>query len=117
MKSEQIYHQLLDVAEKVRLTVTEENLRRTGVKARSGLCRVHGKDVYIIDKQATIREKVSLLAACLARWPLDDIYIVPAVREVIQKHRISTSAETADPVSPDEGPEPKEGSDFGDDHP
>jgi len=104
MRPEQIYQHLLDVAEKVQITVSEENLRRTGIKAKSGLCRVHGKDVYIMDKKATIREKVSLLAGCLARWPLDDIYIVPAVREVIQKYPIN-DAEGSRPPEP-ESPDP-----------
>jgi len=114
MKSEQIYQHLLDVAEKVHIHVSEENLRRSGgVTAKSGLCRVHGKDIFIMDKKATVREKVSLLAACLAQWTLDDIYIVPTVRDVIATHQKNRSAgpDGSDADSPDtEG-----GSDSGED--
>jgi|GEM_PF-246793 len=99
MKSDQIYQHLLDVAEKVELRVSEENLRRAGAKAKSGLCRVHGSDVFIMDKKATVREKVALLAACLTRWPLDDIYIVPTVREVIQKYEITGTDARSNPES------------------
>lgn len=110
MKPEQIYQHLLDVAEKVQVTVSEENLRRTGVKAKSGLCRIHGKDMYIMDKRATIRAKVSLLAACLAHWHLDDIYIVPTVREIIQKHRMNGTMDSRIP-------EPEGDADPGEDSP
>ena len=96
MKAEQIYQHLLDAAEKIQISVSEENLRRTGVKAKSGLCRVHGKDMFIMDKKATVREKIALLAACLAQQSLDDIYIVPTVRNVIAQYRKNDRVETDD---------------------
>jgi len=103
MKSEQLYQHLLDVAEKIQISVSEENLRRTGAKAKSGLCRVHGKDIFIMDKKATVREKVLLLAACLAQRPLDDIYIVPTVRDVIARYRpnIGPESDHPDPDRPE----------------
>jgi hypothetical protein len=36
MKPEQIYQDLKDLAEKLGVTVSEENFRRTGVNAHSG---------------------------------------------------------------------------------
>lgn len=67
------------------ITVSEHNFRITGINAKSGLCRVRGKQRFIMDKHLTLREKIELLGGCLADLPLDDIYIVPAVRKFFDR--------------------------------
>ena len=85
MKSTQLYQHLKEVAEKVDIAVSEQNLRATGVNAKSGLCRVKGKQMFIMDKHLPIRQKVEALAECLREVPLDDIYLVPAVRNYLEQ--------------------------------
>ena len=85
MKSTQLYQHLKEVAEKVEISVSEQNLRATGVNAKSGLCRGKGKQVFIMDKHLPIRQKVETLAECLREVPLDDIYLVPAVRNYLEQ--------------------------------
>jgi hypothetical protein len=85
MKPEQIYQDLKDLAEKLGVTVSEENFRRTGVKAKSGFCRVKGKDIFIMDKQKPIQDKIELLASCLSKMPHEDVFVVPAVRELLYR--------------------------------
>ena len=86
MKPEQIYQDLKDLSEKLGISVTEENFRRTAVKAKSGLCRVKGRDIFIMEKQKPIQDKIELLAACLSKMPHEDIFVVPAVRELLHRH-------------------------------
>jgi len=83
MKPEHIYQDLKDLAEKLGVTVSEENFRRTAVKAKSGLCRVKGKDIFIIDKQKPIQDKIELLASCLSKMPHEDVFVFPAVRKLL----------------------------------
>jgi len=83
MKPEQIYQDLKDLSEKLGVTVSEENFRRTAVKAKSGLCRVKGKDIFIMDKQKSIQYKIESLASCLSKMPHEDVFVVPAVRELL----------------------------------
>ena len=85
LKSTQLYQHLKEVAEKVEISVSEQNLRATGVNAKSGLCRVKGKQVFIMDKHLPIRQKIETLAECLREVPLDDIYLVPAVRNYLEQ--------------------------------
>jgi hypothetical protein len=87
MKPEQIYEQLTDLAEKLRIKVAEKNLRQAGFRVRSGLCRVQGESIYVMDKNAAVSKKIKLLAECLSQYSLDSLYVVPAVREVIERHR------------------------------
>ena len=85
MKPEQIYQELIELAEKLEIAVSEQNLRKTGVKARSGLCKVKGKLLFIMDKHKTIHKKIDLLSENLATIPHDNVYIKPAVRELLDK--------------------------------
>jgi hypothetical protein len=83
MKPTEIYQQLQETASKLGIAVSEQNLRATGVNAKSGLCKVKGEQVFIMDKHLTVREKVEILSECLRQMPLDDIYLVPAIRKYL----------------------------------
>ena len=85
MKPEQIYQELIELAEKLEITVSEQNLRKTGVKARSGLCKVKGKYLFIMDKHKSLNKKIDLLIESLATIPHDNIYIKPVIRELLDK--------------------------------
>jgi len=87
MKIEQIYHNLKDLAEKFGITVTEHNFRNTGIKVKSGLCTVKGQQLFIMDKNKSLHTKVDILASCLGEMPIDDIYIVPALREFLDQYK------------------------------
>ena len=84
MKPEQIYQELKELAEKLNVTVSEQNLKKTGIKAKSGFCVVKGRQRFIMDKNKTIPEKNELLADCLAKMPHEEIYVVPAVRKLLK---------------------------------
>jgi hypothetical protein len=85
MKPEQIYQELKDLAEKLEITVSEQNFRKTGVKAKSGLCKVREKFFFIMDKHESIHRKIELLAACLSKMPHEEIFVIPAVRDLLYK--------------------------------
>jgi len=87
MKIEQLYHSLKELAEKFGITVSEQNLRNTGIRVKSGLCTVKGQQMFIMDKHKSLRTKLDILASCLGEMPIDDIYIVPAVRDLLDKYR------------------------------
>jgi len=93
MKPDQIYQELKDLAEKLAVTVSEQNLRTAGLKVKSGLCTVKGKDLFIMDKHVSIHKKIKILAAQLARMPHEDIYLMPAVREILNKHAEKSKTE------------------------
>jgi hypothetical protein len=86
MKPEQIYQELKDLAEKLAVTVTEQNLRTAGIKVKSGLCKVKGKDLFIMDKHKSIHKKIKVLAVQLSGMPHEDVFVIPAVREVLDKY-------------------------------
>ncbi len=85
MKRREIYRHLTEAAEKAGIRVIEQNLKATGVNAKSGLCRLKGEPVFIMDKNLTINEKIQTLASGLKQIRLEDIYIMPAVRDIIER--------------------------------
>ena len=93
MKPEQIYQELKDLAEKLALTVSEQNLRTAGIKVKSGLCTVKGKDMVIMDKHKSIHKKIKILAAQLANMPHEDIYLIPAIREMLNEYAEKSKTE------------------------
>jgi hypothetical protein len=86
MKPDQVYQELIDLAERMQITVSEQNLRTAGFKVQSGLCAVKGQNLYIMDKHKSIHKKINILAAQLAVMPHEDLYIIPAVRELLDKY-------------------------------
>ena len=85
MKPDQLYQELKDLAERLHIEVSEQNLRTSGIKVRSGLCTVKGKQMFIMDKHKSVHKKIRILAAQLAMMPLEHLYIIPAVRELLNK--------------------------------
>jgi len=85
MKPDQLYQELKDLAERMHITVSEQSLKTSGIKVQSGLCKVKGKQVFIMDKHKSVHKKIRILAAQLAMMPLEHLYIIPAVRELLNK--------------------------------
>jgi len=86
MKPEELYQHLKDLAEKLEIIVTEKNFRNAGIHVKSGMCNVEGKDLFIIDKHKSVRDKVEILSEGLSKISTEDLYVIPAVREILDKH-------------------------------
>jgi len=86
MKPEQMYQQLKELIEKLDIKFLEQNLKKSGPRVQSGFCKVKEEKMYIMDSRLSIQDKNSILAAFIGKIPHEEIYLVPAVREFIQKH-------------------------------
>ncbi len=86
MKPDQLYQELKDLAERMQITVSEQNLKTSGIKVQSGLCSVKGQNLFIMDKHKSVHKKIGILAGQLATIPHEDLYIIPAVRELLEKY-------------------------------
>jgi len=81
---------LEELAEKLGVDVRYDLLDSKG-----GFCRYRGggsfKSLFVVNKTLPLSEKIRILASELALHPLDDIYTLPAVREVIDSYRRDVS--------------------------
>ncbi len=86
MKPQEQYQELIQLAEKMGIQVSEQNFRSTGLRAKSGMVVLKGKPVYLMNKHNKINKKIHLLSKCLSEHPHEDIYMVPAIRELLMQH-------------------------------
>ena len=87
MKPEQVYQELKDLAEKLDINVSEQNFRTAGIAVKSGLCKVKGQNMFIMDKHKSIQKKIKILTAHLAEISNENVFIVPAIRELLEKQK------------------------------
>jgi hypothetical protein len=80
MEPEKAYEHLVKIAEQLNISVRCDDLRQSGFAVRSGLCKIRGERVFIMDTAKNTAEKVRLLADCLSQMNLEGIYVLPAVR-------------------------------------
>jgi hypothetical protein len=87
MKAEHLYQELRELAEKLEIEVSEQNFRNSGIKVKSGFCKVKNKNLCLIDKHLRIHEKIDILAECLSEFPHESVYVLPAVREMLERSK------------------------------
>ena len=85
MKPEQLYQELTNLAEKLQVTVSEQSFKATGIPVKSGFCRIKGEMHCILDRKISLVKKNMVLAEVLADLPHETVYIVPTVRDFLQK--------------------------------
>jgi hypothetical protein len=63
---------LIGTAKQMNIEVrTEKLLREVGYRARSGRCRLNGREVILIDRDAPLSDQIEFLSAALAERQTD----------------------------------------------
>lgn len=87
VKPHVLLQELKDLAERLGITVSEQNFRKTGIRVQSGFCKVKNQDHCIIDKHLKISKKMDALGECINLFDHESIYVVPAVREYLNQFK------------------------------
>ncbi|HEY6365955.1 MAG TPA: hypothetical protein VI585_14320 [Candidatus Binatia bacterium] len=67
-KYESRLNELIEAAKAVNIEVrTERLLREVGYRARSGRCRLNGKELILVDRDAPISDQIDFLSTELAQ--------------------------------------------------
>lgn len=75
------------VAEQLRIPVTYAAIATEDLSGEGGLCVIRGERRIIVEGSLSCRQKVRLLAAGLAQFDLEDVFILPVVRGAIEAAR------------------------------
>ena len=78
---------LEDLALKLGVEVVYEKLENKDFLATGGLCKVKGKYKIFIDRSETIERRTEILARALSSFDRENVYILPYIREILQKAR------------------------------
>lgn len=84
MKADALYQHLKELTEKLGITVLEQSFKNAGFPVKSGFCVVKEQKLFIIDKNIGLFAKNKVLVEFLKGQPIDQVYVPPAVREVIE---------------------------------
>ncbi|MGE5848907.1 MAG: hypothetical protein ACM362_02125 [Candidatus Methylomirabilota bacterium] len=82
-----LLQELEGLAEQLKIPVSYAVMATEELPGRGGLCVLRGERRIIIERALPTREKAHLLAAGLAQFDFEDIYLLPAVREAIERAR------------------------------
>jgi hypothetical protein len=78
--------ELKAVATRLGFEVREEKLlREVGYRVRSGSCRVHETHVILLDRGLPLTAQIDVLVEELGRRSLDDVYLSPAARRLLER--------------------------------
>lgn len=87
MEDETLYQLLVELMEKLSIKVVRKNLQDEEFKISGGFCKIRGENVMILDTRVPLREQVELLARELASQNLEDVFVPPVLRELMEKIR------------------------------
>ncbi len=67
------------------IQVRYEHIESETAFPSGGFCRIRDKQVIIVNTKATVGEKVQTLIRALRRFDLSNIYLKPALRDLLEK--------------------------------
>jgi len=79
----------------------EKLLREVGYHVRSGSCRLRDANLILLDRQLPAAAQIDVLVDQLCSRPLDDVYLSPAARRLLDRaaRQASTRGRAATTVS------------------
>jgi hypothetical protein len=84
LKNELLLNQLEELVGKLDIALRYENVNLEESTESGGLCRLKGEYVLIIHSQASVEEKIRILVEALKHFPLGEIYVKPAIRQLLE---------------------------------
>jgi len=90
MEPEKTYQYLENLAEQLGISIRYDDLSYSELPATSGLCKVRGRYFYIMDRSKSLSDKIKLLSQCLSQIDLDGVYVLPAIRKLLDASTSST---------------------------
>jgi hypothetical protein len=77
--------QLEGLAYQLGIQIRYEKIVEDELTSAGGLCRLKGESVIIINSRATTKDKIKTLGKALKNFDLSNVYIRPAIRELLEK--------------------------------
>jgi hypothetical protein len=104
MNESTIVQHLEEIAEKLNLKVNYENLRKLHIFSKGGFYRLQEDHIVLIENSLNLSEKIEILADALGNYDLEDVYMPPAVRKILDRKADTNlpddTAQSEDPPLP-----------------
>jgi hypothetical protein len=80
MKIKDYIEELYELAKQLDITIRKDSGNFSG-----GLCVVNQKKFIILNRTLTPEMSMNMIAKCLSKFPVEDVYMKPAVRSLLDK--------------------------------
>jgi hypothetical protein len=91
-----LLEELKELATRLGFEVRQERLlREVGYRVRSGSCRVHQTRVILLDRVLPVSAQIDILVEELAGHPVDEVYLSPAVRRLLERAAVTSTVTPA----------------------
>jgi hypothetical protein len=87
MDDQDLLSLLEGLAAQLRIPVRYADLATEDLPGRGGLCVLRGERRIIIERTLGARQKARLLAAGLAQFDLEEVFLLPVVRQALEEAR------------------------------
>jgi len=85
MESYKVLEHLEGLARKLGVEVVYRGLGTNEYSTGGGLCKVKGAYKVFLDRSEPIERRMQILARALSSFNSDEVYVLPAVREILKK--------------------------------
>lgn len=82
MNADEVLEEMKRVAEKLNVKVRPELMPVLG-----GLCTIRGEKVLFLNTALEPWDQVDVMARALAQLPIEDVFMAPQVRQIIERHK------------------------------
>ncbi len=90
MNSEILLEEFENLAERLSITIKYGRLDGEG-----GLCRYKEDYHIVVNKRLETDGRIAVIARAFSQFPLEDVFLVPAIREAIDLHQAEAVQEEA----------------------
>jgi hypothetical protein len=89
MQSRQMLEHLEELAARLGVEIVYQRLTEEEFSVRGGLCKINGVFKVFIDRSKPVDEQIKILAQGLSAFNVEEVYLFPYVREVLDRARRS----------------------------
>ena len=89
MQSQQVLEHLEELAARLGVEIVYQRLAEEEFSVRGGLCKINGVFKVFIDRSKPVDEQIKILAQGLSAFNVEEVYLFPSVREVLDRARRS----------------------------
>jgi len=90
MQNSKVLGYLEDLAFRLDIEIVYEKLREADSSIEGGLCKVKGVYKIFMDPSAPIEAQMEILARALSSFEIEEVYLLPFIREILEKARKSS---------------------------
>jgi hypothetical protein len=90
MQNSKVLGYLEDLAFRLGIEIVYEKLGAADFSIEGGLCKVKGVYKIFMDPSTPIEVQIEILARALSSFKIEDVYLLPFIREILEKARKSS---------------------------